>query len=231
MSDPFKKKKKAPWKERRPKAVVSDKARKAAKGSPIKNLDDRTPTQLKQLERRGPVPEAGPTLHPYYGNKFAIGNRGRPAAYETPEELDWWIRAYFDWIQGEKEMVKIKIKDPKTKRMKEVEVEQWKRKPEPPMRTGLVLFLGLCSHSALQDLEDKPEFESIVRRGRMIVEGGYEASLRERDHANGAKFALSNMGWKNATQTQQLGKDGKPVDPVAPAVIHVGSIAENINKI
>lgn len=85
------------------------------------------------------------------GNKYAIGNEGgRPAHYETPEELHIKCIAFFEHCieKGEKATI-----------------------------TGLALFLGFASRSSFDDYEKRSdEFSYIIRRSKLAVENSYELS-------------------------------------------------------
>jgi hypothetical protein len=85
------------------------------------------------------------------GNKYAMGNSGgRPAHYDTAEELAAASQDYFDWClnTGIKSTV-----------------------------TGLALYLGFCSRSTFDDYEKRTEeFSYVIRRSKLAVENSYELS-------------------------------------------------------
>lgn len=85
------------------------------------------------------------------GNKYALGNQGgRPANYDTPEELAAACQDFFDWCTTNE--VKATV-------------------------TGLTLYLGFCSRSSLDDQEKRGhEFSYIIRRSKLAVENSYELS-------------------------------------------------------
>lgn len=85
------------------------------------------------------------------GNKYAIGNGGgRPAHYETPDDLREQVEAFFEWCLTEK--IKSTV-------------------------TGLCLYLGFSSRSSLDDYEKRSdEFSYIIKRSRLAVENSYELS-------------------------------------------------------
>lgn len=87
--------------------------------------------------------------HP--GNKYAIGNEGgRPAKYDTPEELKEKVIAFFDSCITDK--IKATV-------------------------TGLALYLGFSSRSSLDDYINRgEEFSFIIKRGKLAVENSYELS-------------------------------------------------------
>jgi len=82
------------------------------------------------------------------GNKFALGNTGgRPAHFETPEELEKKCAEYFTHCQDNE---------------------------EKPTITGLTLFVGFSSRSSWDDYDKKNEFSYIVKRAKLAVENSYE---------------------------------------------------------
>lgn len=85
------------------------------------------------------------------GNKYAIGNKGgRPALFESPDELCAKISEFFDkCIEG----------------------------AEKPTITGLTLYLGFESRSSLDDyISRSQEFSYIIKRAKLAVEHSYELS-------------------------------------------------------
>ncbi len=85
------------------------------------------------------------------GNKYALGNNGgRPATYETPEDLLRESISYFDYCEKNSEKVTI---------------------------TGLALYLGFSSRSSLDDYTKRSEeFSFIIKRCKLAVENSYELS-------------------------------------------------------
>lgn len=84
-------------------------------------------------------------------NRYKIGvNMGRPAHYDTPDELAAACQDYFDWCN--------------TSLTK-------------PTITGLTLYLGFCSRSSLDDYANRTtDFSYIIKRAKLAVENGYELS-------------------------------------------------------
>lgn len=156
------------------------------------------------------------------GNQYAIGNNGgRPPHYKDPESLGKRIDAYFEYVKGEEATKQVMTFDPVTKISELKSVTYWKREPERPMRTALVLFLGFSSFSALDEYEKRSdEFLVMIQRAKMRVAMNYEQMLTDgRGAARGSIFVLQNMGWGARTEVQYFGKDGKPVDPPSTSVI------------
>jgi hypothetical protein len=85
------------------------------------------------------------------GNKYALGNTGgRPAHYDTPEELRDSTLAFFDHCIEHN--IKATI-------------------------TGLALYLGFSSRSSFDDYEERSEeFSYIIKRAKLAVENSYELS-------------------------------------------------------
>lgn len=73
---------------------------------------------------------------------------GRPPKYETPEELQSAIDAYFD--------------DPEC----------------DYTITGLVLKLGFCNRASFYDYEKVDEFSDTIKTARTRIEASYERDLR-----------------------------------------------------
>ena len=120
------------------------------------------------------------------GNKASEGleNSGRPALFETAEEMEAKIDEYFEstgWHHNEA-----------------------LNAPEfiHPTVTGLALALGFCDRQSLYDYQDKPEFSCLIKKARTKVEHNYENSLHSKT-VTGAIFALKNMGWKDKSEVEQ----------------------------
>jgi len=72
---------------------------------------------------------------------------GRPAQYETPEEMQEAIDAF--------------LNDPDC----------------DFTITGLALSLGFCSRQSFYDYEEKPEFTYTIKKARLHIENAYERKL------------------------------------------------------
>lgn len=85
------------------------------------------------------------------GNKYALGNEGgRPAHYETPDELHKKCIAFFEHCIEKREKITV---------------------------TGLTLYLGFESRSSLDDYVKRgDEFSYIIKRAKLAVEHSYETS-------------------------------------------------------
>jgi len=137
---------------------------------------------------------------------------GRPATFETDEQLSVKVEEYFKWIEGEYQDTVIE----------ETKVKQriWLRHPEPATITGLALYLGFESRQSFYDYEDKEGFTYTIKRARLRIENEYEKKLSGNNVA-GPIFALKNLSWKDKTE-QDLNHNGglqivmKKVDSVKP---------------
>jgi len=125
---------------------------------------------------------------------------GRPAIFETVEELQAKIDEYFIWLRGDFQEVEKRDEDddPYTDRV-------YSRYPEDPTITGLALFLGFESRQSIYDYEKNGEFSYTIKRARLYVENSYEKDLRSK-HSTGAIFALKNFGWADKTEIDHTSK-------------------------
>lgn len=87
----------------------------------------------------------------HLGNKYAVGNiGGRPAKYDSPDDLHAAVMSFFEDCQHDK--IKATI-------------------------TGLSLYLGFESRSSLDDyMKRSNEFSFIIKRAKLAVENSYELS-------------------------------------------------------
>ena len=82
------------------------------------------------------------------GNKFALGNSGKPSKYDSPKELMGKVNEFFEHCLEDKEKATI---------------------------TGLALYLGFCTRKSLDDYENKSEeYLYIIKRSKLAVEHSYE---------------------------------------------------------
>jgi len=82
------------------------------------------------------------------GNKYALGNSGKPPMYGSPESLAAKINEYFEECNTNKEKVTI---------------------------TGLALYAGFCTRKSLDDYEDRGDvYLYIIKRAKLAVEHSYE---------------------------------------------------------
>lgn len=122
---------------------------------------------------------------------------GRPLAFETAEELQAAIDAYFDYCDNR--IVKVfskKIGDV-------VEIND----PEPYTMSGLAYHMGI-DRDTLINYGKRDGFFGTVKRARDKVHADVERRLME-DAPTGAIFNLkNNFGWKDKTEQEISNPDG-----------------------
>ncbi len=124
-----------------------------------------------------------------------VNKGGRPPFYNTKEEMQEKIDAYFEECKGRILAIdEIVVRD---KNGIPVVVDA-----KPPTITGLALALGFTSRQALLNYQAKDEFVDTITRAKSRVECYAEERLYDKDGANGAKFNLANNfeGWKEKQQ-------------------------------
>lgn len=125
-----------------------------------------------------------------------VNKGGRPPFYNTKEEMQEKIDAYFEECKG-----RVLTDDDglicRDKYGFPLIVDA-----RPPTITGLALALGFTSRQALLNYEAKDEFVDTITRAKSRVECYAEERLYDKDGANGAKFNLANnfKGWKEKQQ-------------------------------
>lgn len=117
---------------------------------------------------------------------------GRPARFETVEEMQKCIDQYFESL-------------------KYTDNETGKELTKPATITGLALSLGFCSRQSLYDYKDNDKFSYTIKTARLRVEESYEENLFTRN-ATGAIFGLKNLGWSDKQEIKQdLNVSGAPI--------------------
>jgi hypothetical protein len=118
------------------------------------------------------------------GNKNALGNDGgRPALFNSPEELQSKVDEYFNGGANTKEYPtlagSVKI----------------------PIYTisGIAYFLGFSARQSFYDYENRVEFSDIIKKARLRIEMNYEENLIDKA-CTGSIFALKNMGWSDKSE-------------------------------
>jgi hypothetical protein len=112
-------------------------------------------------------------------NLYALGNNGgRPAHYDTPEQLEAKVKEYFDWCIETKTELAI---------------------------SGLSQYLGFIDRQSMYDYEKRgKEFSCVIKKARQAVELSYELDLRTFKFG-GSIFALKNINkneWKDKTEQE-----------------------------
>ena len=121
-----------------------------------------------------------------------MGNGGRPPFYNSVEEIEEKIEAYFKECEGKPlcDADGIPV------------VDKWGNPimygVRPLTITGLALALGFTSRQALLNYQAKPMFVDTITRAKARIEQYAEERLFDKDGANGAKFSLANNfdGWR-----------------------------------
>jgi hypothetical protein len=118
------------------------------------------------------------------GNKYALGNNGgRPALFNSPEELQRAIDDYFDYSGTTK-----KLLTPKGV----TEITTF-------TISGLVYHLGFEALQSFYDYEKREEFSYTIKRARLRIQMIYEENLQF-SNPTGSIFALKNFGWVDKTE-------------------------------
>ena len=113
---------------------------------------------------------------------------GRPRKFDTPEEMQREITAYFDVC---------------------------KSKDYLPTICGLALALGFTSRQSLLDYEGySDQFFDAIKRAKLQIEEGYERHLIKGRNAAGPIFALKNFNWKDHQDINLGGQKDNPVQIV-----------------
>jgi len=105
-------------------------------------------------------------------------SEGQPPYFDTPEQLQEAIDAYFDSLIG---------------------VEK------NPTITGLCYALGFASRQSFYDYEKREEFSYTIKRARLRIEQFYEEALMG-NRGTGAIFALKNFGWTDRQEIDHTSK-------------------------
>jgi hypothetical protein len=127
---------------------------------------------------------------------------GRPALFESNEQIEAKIQEYFKWIEGEYE--------DRPNEETRIMLRFWLRHPEPATITGLALYLGFESRQSFYDYEDRDQFSYTIKRARLRIEHEYEKKLSGNNVA-GPIFALKNLSWKDKTEVDNRYPEGVQV--------------------
>jgi hypothetical protein len=113
---------------------------------------------------------------------------GKPAKYETIEELDSKITEYFE-TKCKDEYVTDEVGNVMTTKSGTPIV-----KYNPPTVSGLTLFLGFSDRKALYDYKPKPYYTDTIKKAITFIEAYAEKQLHI-GNSVGAIFWLKNHGW------------------------------------
>lgn len=116
--------------------------------------------------------------------------KGRPAFYQTPEEMQIKIDEYFKSCEGEL------LRDAAGNAINDKNGRPVYIKRRTPSITGLAHYLGFADRRTFIRYKKRPAFTDTVLVARLRVEEALEELLFYHESAEGAKFALvSNFGW------------------------------------
>jgi len=107
---------------------------------------------------------------------------GRPPMYDTPEQMQEVIDAYFERCKTEKLF---------------------------PTMSGLAYELRFTTQ-ALRDYEKKDEFLCTVKRAKQFVEMAWEQALLSGKGSGPIFWLKNNAGWKDKTEQERSGPEGGP---------------------
>lgn len=127
-----------------------------------------------------------------------VNKGGRPPYYNTAEEMQEIIDAYFEECKGRV------FEDENGVILRDKNGIPIILDARPPTITGLALALGFTSRRALLNYQEKEEFVHTITRAKARVEQYAEERLFDKDGANGAKFSLANNfeGWKEKKEIE-----------------------------
>ena len=125
----------------------------------------------------------------------------RPLKYETVEELQAAIDAYFIECEG----------TPLLDRKGNVVTDKFGEPvivgAHPPTVTGLALALGFTGRKQLLDYQGRKAFCNAVTRAKARCEAYAEERLFDRNGTNGAQFSLKcNFGWNDKVSADTDGE-------------------------
>lgn len=143
--------------------------------------------------------------------EVAAKRTGRKPWYNSPEEMEEKIEAYFKDCEGHL------LFDDDGKPY----LDKWGNPiiigAHPPTVTGLALALGFTSRQALLNYQAKKAFVDTVTRAKSRIEEYAERRLYDRDGARGAEFNLRyNFKW--AAEEKETGGEGGGVVLLAPVM-------------
>lgn len=115
---------------------------------------------------------------------------GRPLKFQTVEDMETQIQAYFDDCE---------------------------KTSEPLTITGLAMALD-TSRETLMNYSTKEEYFDTIKRAKLIIENAYEKRLISNGRA-GEIFALKNFGWKDRQEIDSnVNFNKSPVDELISSI-------------
>jgi len=117
---------------------------------------------------------------------------GRPLKFQSVEEMEKLINAYFESCFKKNE---------DTGEMEQV---------IPFTVTGLAIAIG-TDRKGLCEYGDRPEFSNAIKKAKSYVENYAEQNMYTARNPAGAIFALKNFGWRDKQETEITGAGGAPL--------------------
>jgi len=141
---------------------------------------------------------------------------GRPRKFNTPEEMQDIIDAYFEDRKPEP------VKDDDGNVLLDKKGNQvWKI--NPPSLSGLALALGFVDRQSIYDYEKNKKFSCTMKRARLRCENwAEEAGLSGEAPSSMIIFVLKNYGWRDDKSLQLDGKLDSRIE-------HIITFTENEN--
>ena len=125
--------------------------------------------------------------------------KGRPARYQTPEEMQIKIDEYFKDCEGDL------LRDSRGNVVLDKQSRPVYVGRRVPSVSGLSHYLGFTDRHTFTRYKRKPEFVDTVLLARLRIEEKIEEMLFFAESASGAKFALvSNFGWQYRVKPPML---------------------------
>lgn len=96
--------------------------------------------------------------------------------------------------------------------------------------------LGICNDTLIERKKEFPEFVEAIKRGQnkgiAEVTNALFRNATKNDNLGAQVFYLKNRaGWKDKTETEVSGKDGKPIEHDLVAKVSVEVIDNRINTL
>ena len=137
------------------------------------------------------------------GRKGAAAMARKPR-YESVEQIEGLIEAYFESCKGEL----LRDKDGKIVFNQKDGEPVWVGR-KPPTIPGLALALGFSSRQSLYNYKAKKEFVDTISRAQTRVEQYTAEKLFERDSQRGAQFALEyGFRYRQDRENEKQEQDG-----------------------
>ena len=163
------------------------------------------------------------------GNKFALGNSGKPKTWRTVEELQKDIDAYFIWCDNNpmKQYHNSQI-DPKTKKPLVFHIER------PYTIEGLCVYLE-CDRDTLLNYQKAPGYEeffgAIKKAKAKIQQNKVERGLTGTAPSAVTIFDLkNNHGYKDKTETDVNAKIDQTISTPEERAAKIAELQKKLNS-